>query len=260
MPDHLADFTLKKWYLDVADANGNAYIGYWAQVRWKALQLHFYQHFFFSETGGVHTVNGFAKQPEPVWSAPDQLAWQAGDLRGAWHSQAACIEQELYQSERGSIRWTCYQPRASATVQLRDHAVTGWGYTELIEMSVPAWQLPLETLYWGRAHSQSQYWVWIEWQGETSQKLLWHNGSLSADFTIDEQGLTCGAGRLSFGHNSPLRRGEIGQTIFKPFRKIVSRFPVRVLRVNEQKYYSRGLWEQAGEREETTIIYEKVTF
>lgn len=255
----MSDFWLRKWYVDAADPDGNVYIGYWGLVRWKTVGLHFFQHLFRTVRRGVWTQSGVTNQPEPGWRSPGELAWNAAGVSGVWQTAGAgAIEETLLETGAGCIRWRCLQPKARAVVASANLLLAGWGYSECIEITIPAWKLPLKTLYWGRAHSESHHMVWIQWDGETRQSRLWHDGELETEFAVAESGVSGRSVSLMVDHHTTLRRGTVRSTVFGPYEAVAAMFPAQTLLFDEHKWYGTGTLFAAGGAEPATIVHEVV--
>lgn len=254
----MSDFILKKWYLDAADDQGNVFIGYWASLQWKKIILHGYQLIQRSQKGGIKTQGGFTKQPEPFFENDHHLIWQPKNLKSSWKSSDDSINEVLFKSNKGDIKWRCLQPKAKTRIQLPDLSFEAEGYTELIEIKIPVWDLPFKTLYWGRAHSENHYLIWIKWDGATKQNIVWFDGKRSNDLEITNDLIYGSNFQLKLGENIPLRQGELISTIFKPFTKIVKLFPKSTFLADEHKWFNQGIIMANSISEPATIIYEKV--
>jgi hypothetical protein len=254
----MSDFTLKKWYLDAADEQGNVYIGYWASLQWRNLSLHFYQHLYHSDEQGIQIESGLTNHAEPKMLGTDQLVWQTPALNARWHSSAKALDETLLCTRQGRIHWHCFQPKAEAKIELSYGSFNGLGYTECIDVTIPPWQFPFSTLYWGRAHSEHDYLVWIQMEGENPQTLVWHNGLRSSELDIRPQEI-CGEDfQLTLTDSTNLRQGQIGSTIFQPFKNFLQLFPERVLGIYEHKLYNQGRLLTKNRQEKAVTIYEQV--
>lgn len=254
------DFKLQKWYVDVADQQGNLYIGYWGTVGWKGLEIPLYQQLWQTAADGLKTQTRIGREQPPTWQSDSQLSWSPAHTVGGWQSAASKIEQTLIESEHGDIRWVCYQPKAKAAVTLPDLTIEGWGYTESIDITIQPWKLPFKTLYWGRSHTKNHHLVWIKFDGLYAQNLLWHNGRLIHDWQINDHAITTPNFRLTFDNPAPIRQGQLISTIFKPFHKLTSLFPQATFMADERKWFSHGRFITLHEAESATTIYEKVTW
>ena len=252
------DFHLKKWYLDGADEQGNVYIGYQVYLRWRNLRLHGYQHVWRTPAHGIRTRAGLSQQPAPVWEGGNRLIWQPDSLQASWTTADGPLEETLFSSDDGDIRWRCTQPKAAMSLQSPQLTFAGWGYTECIDITLPVWRLPFNTLYWGRCHSEHHCLVWIVWSGATEQKILWHNGKRSADLVIEGGRISGPDVSLKPGENVTLRQGRLISTVFKSFGHITKLLPRAAFLADEHKWYNRGQIETASSSEPATTIYEEV--
>ena len=250
-------FSLKKWYLDVADDKGNVYIGYCISLKWGKFELNGFQHLWHSFEKGIETQTEITKQSAPEYKGGNQLIWQPTGIEAIWESVGKPIEETLLDIEDGKIIWQCTQPKAHASIKSSKLSFSGWGYTECIDITVPVWKLPFKTLYWGRCHTNNHYLVWIKWDGKTKQNLIWLDGKCSRDFIIEDNKIIGSDFLLKFGGNIPLRQGTIRSTIFQPFGNIIKILPKTIFLVDERKWYNRGILETDSQVESAVIIYEQ---
>ena len=97
-------------------------------------------------------------------------------------------------------------------------------------MTVPPWRLPIEELRWGRFLSETGGVVWIEWSGEKSASLRWHNGVRSE-----------GALEVEFRDREVLREGKLVETALRVIPNVHKLFPARILGLRESKWRSRAV-------------------
>lgn len=254
----MTGFCLKKWYLDAADERGNVYIGYWLLLKWKEYQLTCFQHLWHTPQNGVKTQSGFTKQPGPAWQTDNQLIWNTDQSRGTWLSLASGLKEKLLHTPQGEIAWYCTQPKAEATIVLPDLSFKGWGYTECIEITIPVWKLPFTTLAWGRCHTQNHYLVWIQWEGDSTKRLLWHNGVIQEDALITDTFIQGNDLYLKLPKEVTLRQGNLLSTVLQPFKDIVYFIPKTALMLHEAKWYGNGMLKVKTACEPATVIFEKV--
>ncbi len=253
-----SDFSLKKWYLDAADDQGNVYIGYWISLRWRELRLHGYQQLWHTPQSGVKTQKSLTQKPPPVWQSENQLSWQPKTAKSIWDSAAPGISETLLSTDQGDVQWQCTQPKAKAKIQLPSLAFSGWGYTECIDTTLPVWKMPFKTLYWGRCHTANHYLVWTKWDGAMSNNLLWHNGQRITDWVITDRHIKGPDFQLTIDQSIPLREGRLISTVFGSFGKVTRLFPKSTFLADEHKWYGRGRFETQTGSEPATIIYEEV--
>ena len=255
---YMRNFTLKKWYLDIADDKGNVYIGYNVSLRWGVIELHGFQHLWRTKEEGVKSKIGFTEVQFPKFVG-DKLIWNIGDIKACWKSiDSGIIEEVLFKDKAGKIDWKCVQPKARAYIKSPELSFDGLGYTEYMKITLPVWKLPFKVLYWGRCHSKNHYLVWVRWDGITNQNLIWHNGKRSKDFTITDAQIIGRNFHLKFGQNYSLREGKIASIVGDSSDKIIQMIPKETFLAEEHKWYNRGIIETSSGSETAIIIHEKV--
>jgi hypothetical protein len=255
----MQNFSLKKWYLDAADDQGNVYIGYCVFLKWGKFQLNGLQHLWRSPQG-IETRIDITRQTVPFYEQKDRLVWKPGGLEATWKSVVEPFEATLLDVKEGKIAWQCTQPKARANISSTKLSFSGWGYTECIDITIPISQLSFKTLYWGRCHTNNHCLVWIKWEGKTSQNLAWLDGKCSQDFVIEADRIYGSEFTLELGENVVLREGKIGSTILQPLRTITGFLPKTLLSLDERKWYNLGILRTEAEIEPGIVIYEKVSW
>ncbi len=215
----LPTFRLSKWYMDCVSDEGEVFLAYWAELRWRAVRLN-----YASVLGGCSSLR---ETPAPVWS-DGVLRWNAPPLgvTGTWRALDPPVRESLLE---GACNWNCVAPRARAEVRLGGRAIRGLGYAEHLTMTVSPWRLPIDELRWGRFLSETEGVVWIEWSGEKSASLRWHNGVRSA-----------GALEVEFRDREVLREGKLVETALRVIPNVHKLFPARILGLRESKWRSRA--------------------
>lgn len=220
-------------------------------MRWRGLALSYSSYLFLGQDGEIHTRSSIRPFRQPAENS-EVIAVSLSALRteGTWRAVETPITRNILSVPRGSIQWTCLQPRSEATLRI-PHAppLTGLGYAECLTLTIPPWELPLTQLQWGRFLSQEHSLVWIDWQGPYNQRLMFHNGKECSAEKISEREIVMAGGTvLHLDCGRPLRNGKLGETIL-PATPILHRFfPVAMFNVQECKWRSRGRL-QIGDRE-----------
>jgi hypothetical protein len=138
--------------------------------------------------------------------------------------------------------------------------MTGLGYAELLEISIPPWNLPLSELHWGRFVSESETVVWIDWRGPYSHRLLVHNGSEReiALITTEEVRSVDSSTLLTLDRRLVLRSGTLGETVFPKLAGLAKAIPMKMLGIHERKWRSRGVLRAQQRTTEAWAIHEVV--
>ena len=235
----MARFRLEKWYLDVADDNGSAFIGYAAKLKWKLINLSYSGFTFLNTKGKVQQRNSFSQSDFPV-SLNDQITWNKKLCSGSWTKLSDSILETLLSTPDGDIIWHCYFPKAQATVNIGEAKVRGLGYAEFIELTILPWKLPIHQLHWGRFLSNDHVVVWIRWIGPVPKTIVFHNGVRKTDVEISQQQLLFHGFILKLREPIAMRRGTLMNTVFSRFPTLAKLFPKAVLQLRENKWCSTG--------------------
>ncbi len=237
-------FLLAKWYLDCVSDTGDVFIGYSAELRWKAVTINYSSVLLHPAHAGTTTRTSVRKCSHPV-SDRKRITWSFRPLQieGAWEALAEPVGHPLLESPRGNVLWSCLQPHSRVEVRVgSDTTVSGRGYVEHLEMSLRPWELPIKELRWGRFLSEHDAMVWIDWQGEMPLTLVYRNGRLLADHSVSDQAVTTRGGQpvLALDHPAVLRDGPLISTALAAVPGIDKVAPLKTLRARESKWLSRG--------------------
>ena len=176
----MRDFHLQKWYFDGVDSTGRALIAYSAQLKWHGIQVPYSGYLYLRAPGDVRSENKFV-QAAGLEVTADAIDLKFGNLpvHGRWERSSRPITQRLYENETGYLDWHCHMPAAQCQIQVKqDPLLKGWGYVEMLEMTLPPWQLGLDELRWGRFADPDWPVVWIDWIGKLNRRWIFANGRL----------------------------------------------------------------------------------
>jgi hypothetical protein len=251
-------FKLSKWYLDCVTDAGDASIAYTGTAQWGMVRIH-YSSLLESTGGRINLSHSLREQDEPSISQAS-LRWQSKPLavEGEWESSSAPLHETIYSSSEGSIEWHCLMPQANT--RFRDRR--GLGYAEHLTMTIAPWKLPIDTLLWGRFTSAQDSVVWIDWQGESSRRLVFINGKAVPVSVLDDDRIEFQDGSLlTMDRSLVLREGALGSTALSVIPGIRKTFPARLLQMNECKWRSRSRLQAPGRPAvEGWAIHERVSW
>lgn len=263
----MGDFHLSKWYLDCVADDGTAIIGYWARLRWRSLALDYAAALFAPASGEPLQVQALRSPPAPVL-AGDTCTWRCDPLQleGEWTAEAAPVRQNLLQTPSGGIRWSIHQPRARARVRFGSTEISGLGYTEELELTIPPWRLPFDTLYWGRFLSPEHALVWLQWElsdspDQSRRRFAVLDGALdeAPEITEDRLRLPDAAADVDLRAPRRLREGHIAATVLDVIPGLVHLLPRKFRRAHESKRLSLARLQSPGKApSEGWSIYEVV--
>lgn len=235
----MAGFRLEKWYLDLTDENGNAFIGYAARLKWKLIKLSYSGFTFLDSKRKVKQKNSFTVSAFPV-KADGQVVWETKICSGTWKSASDALSETLLSTADGEIKWHCHFPKSTGTVQVDGAAISGSGYVEFIELTILPWKLPIHQLHWGRFIAETDVIVWIRWIGPVPKTIIFHNGERITNAEIQQQRLTFGNFMLELKDSIPMRKGSLMKTVFSRFPSVAKLFPKTILQLQENKWCSGG--------------------
>jgi hypothetical protein len=242
-------FELSKWYLDAVGESGDVFIGYRANLRWRALSVSYAA----TLTGGAdapRTRSTVRPGEEPdflegalAWTEP-KLAIAAG-----WRAEARPISRTLYESPEGAVVWLCLLPSARAEIECEGVVLRGLGYAERLSMTLPPWQLPIDTLRWGRFLSPGRSVVWIDWERGGGPPRTWiFVDGVEARGEVFEEDVFFEGGRVRLPQRDRrcLRDGRLSHLLRNLPRALRTSLPGRALAVEETKWRTRGCIEVDG--------------
>lgn len=241
------DFELSKWYLDAVGADGEVFIGYRAELRWRSLRVSYAS----ALTGGARQERAAVSVrsgEEPVLRM-GSLAWAAPaiGIEGTWTEDAPALLRTLYDGPAGSVVWACLFPRAKAGVRIGARELRGLGYAERLEMTLPPWKLPLDTLRWGRFLSPERWVVWIDWQApQRSRTWVFVDGIEARGAGVSDEEISFEGGKLRLPQASRLRLREGRISHLLGSLSLPLNLLCRARAIHETKWRSRGVLECAG--------------
>jgi hypothetical protein len=140
------------------------------------------------------------------------LRWDHGDASFHARSSAGRFRETLLASPSGQVAFDCVVPDGAVTVTRGNRVLEGRGYAERLELTIPPWSLPIDTLRWGRFTGGEERIVWIEWKGAHPLSRVFRNGKRCEDASILDDSIEIpGAVTLQFGERRELRSGRLGK-------------------------------------------------
>jgi hypothetical protein len=255
-------FELSKWYLDAVGDDGDVFIAYAAEVRWRALALR-YTSTLVQRVGEATRIEATLRGAPPPARAGDVLTWSAPALgaAGQWTARAPEVRDTVLAQGDGRVEWRCLMPRAEAVITLpAGPPLRGLGYVEHLTLTVAPWAMPIDELWWGRFLAPDASLVWIDWRGPHTRHIVLLDGAPLGPARIDESGLATEDGRVRLTLAAPrvLREGALGKTALAILPAVDTLLPVRILGTEERKWVARGTLERDGHRSEGWVIHEQV--
>lgn len=256
-------FHLAKWYVDCIAEEGRTVIGYSARLTWRSVTMNYSSLLRCGPARPPETSSSLFSSDVPVIRNETAL-WNCKELElhGQWKQRSVSVERTLLQNEDGYIRWSCLMPGAEASVTVADETVSGFGYVEFLEMTLPPWKLPIDELRWGRFVTQKDSVVWIDWKGPHPLRTVFHNGS-SIDCTVVNDSMIFSGNEqfsLTLDRGSIIRSGALINTALKKVPMLDRIMPKNILLTDECKWLSKGILNSRGDSSNGYSIHEAVRF
>jgi hypothetical protein len=245
--------TVSKYYTDCIDDNGNTFIGYIGKVKWRRFEFNYANYLFYNAyENQFYNDFSITKHTYPEWISPI-LNWDFQELNivGKWQSTQPPIDEILMQNDESSIHWMCLQPKAHCGVKIKDFLVKGLGYTERLDFLLNPFDLPFESIRWGRFICPNFSLVWIEWRGKVPLKFVYLDGEKYENVEITDDAITIidKDWQLLLTEKLELRKGSLLDTVFKKLAWLKGVFPLKMLNTYECKWRSKGILKQNNHSE-----------
>jgi hypothetical protein len=254
-----SSFALSKWYMDCIDADGNAFIGYAAFIRWKDISFNYSNSLVY--TGKIATATSLVGVTAPLLEN-GELTWRSRGLKagGTWKIKGEAISEQLTKNEKGGINWNCIMPKAIAEVGTKKFLFKGLGYAEKLDMSMKPWDLQVHEIRWGRFVSGESSLVWIVWKGPVPLSFAYLNGERVEDVEVTDTNVMLPSRNTSvvFSETVTLREGPVISTAFAKLRWLRGLFPANILNTFECKWRSRAILRKGTETHTGWAIHESV--
>jgi hypothetical protein len=257
-------FVLDKWYLDLVTADGAAFIGYSACLRWFGLRFQ-YQSSLFSPPDGPAEEHTSLRKRAPPARVDDAIEWRSPAIAtaGTWRRVVPGLRRRLLHGGCGRILWLCHQPRALARVTLPGgRELQGDGYVEQLRMTLGPAGLPFNTLHWGRFHGDRETLVWIAWQHGNAGRWIFRNGVSQLEAVVSDRGVDgLGDGAsLRFAGLRPVRERRV-PPVFSMLPGLRHGTAGMITTLHERKWIGRGVLRRPrGDNVSGWFIHEEVTW
>jgi hypothetical protein len=242
------DFILRKWYLDCVADNGNTFIGYVAQLRWKSFTMHYTSRSLWNILPS--TKFSIFDRSAPAING-NQIDWSSRSLglTGSWKRLSDPVQQQLYTSPEGTVIWSCLQPKSRAEISFgNNQQITGLGYVELLELTLKPWLLPITELRWGRFLSDQDAMTWISWHGKVPFSLILCNGRRMDGGHITDDSVSHDGERIELllNEKTVLRNDTLHSAGLAGIPGLISLIPEKALQLRECKWRSTGVLKRNG--------------
>jgi len=234
-------FSLTKWYLDVVTEDGRVAIAYWAEASWARLRQPLCGLLLDSGTATAPWRFSGRAVPAPTLDQ-GALRWSAEPLalRVDFARREPSFRHRLLEEKAGVLDWSCEIPRAEARMHAGAAVYEGLGYAERLDLTILPWRIPTDEIRWGRFLSPRTSVVWIDWRGEVSQRLVFHDGRPMAPCSITDTQVSFGSeSRLALHDGRVVTDDRLGD-LLAPLEAL-GPFVAPIARVHQTRWLSRGV-------------------
>lgn len=240
-------FCLDKWYLDFTGDHGEAMIFYVARLRWNFISVTYTSWLDRDPSAGTTEKHRFTQVSFPEEDG-ETITWNDPifGIRGIWEATCQPLYARIHESAEGILDWNGLQPRSKVRLELKDRVLTGSGYAEKLQMTLPPWYVPISELRWGRFGSANHYIVWIDLGLEIGKRWLWLNGEKLEETVLEDDRIVIPGHELEirFDRNTVLESerkiASLAEKLLRYFPWIRESMPGRFLFAHEVKWLSTG--------------------
>ncbi len=255
-------FKLTKWYLDAVSDEGEVFVGYHARLAFHGLALRHASLLLSEPRGQARTATTSTRPPAPAADAA-AVRWSVPRLGVAavWERLAPSLSRRLLESPGGIVDWSCVAPAARVHVDFADgRRLDGWGYAEVLELTIRPWRLPIEELRWGRFVAEGASLVWIDWRGPRPLSFAALDVVPCGLAEVSETRIVVASSRVTLEMSDArvLRAGPLARTVLRGIPLLRERLPVKMLQMHETKWLSRAILSRDGATREGWAIHEVV--
>lgn len=255
--EHSDSFSLVKWYLDCVTDEGEVAIVYGTEFSWHAVHMSANSVLAGSESH-VETRTSISAFEITHEGSRITVDVPKQGVAGEWSGDSAPCKRVVYETEAGSVKWNCLQPRSRVQLRMNGRELSGLGYAECVRLTVAPWKLPLNELRWGRFVSPRNWMVWVDWKGAYNTSFAFADGEECATPAISDAEIATPGASLHIDDGFALRSGRIGSTILSNVPGLKKLLPRSLLNIEERKWCSRGEMRKDDQRSSGWVIHEVV--
>ena len=252
-------FRLRKWYLDCVDAQGEPWIGYFADLRLWGLSLFYCASL---RSGRITERTSFFPIRSPRIS-DSGVSWfcRPLDIDLELHGNGGFTTDLPYESAPGKVAWQCLSPRGTVRLRSGREIIEATGYAEKLEIRVEPWKLGIRELRWGRFIGTEHSVVWTCSSGSKDVRVVYQDAQPSSAGDVSDRHVMLDDGALIlFSGTKLIRDCQLQDSLsgLGGFRNLV---PRSFLTGREQKWCSRGEVRRGEEIiDRGWVIHELVEF
>jgi hypothetical protein len=253
-------FRMRKWYFDLTTPNGDVVVCYWAEVALAGLRA-VATAVMEAPAGGKSTMNtALGTEPEPaVTAGGGGVTLERLQVELAVEGRGRTGPVRLHEDARGSVVWEPRMLRGRGVARIGGRGYEGSVYAELLDMTLPPWQLPFRVLEWGRVATDVLCCTWVRWSGGRELSMVVAEEPGGDGLRLSEAGLGFGACEIDWDQGRVLRDETLGAGVLGSLPMLAEALPPAFLKTHELRRVRRA--RVRGEREsEGWAITETVRF
>ena len=250
---------LTKWYYDLVTADGQAFIGYSAQLRLFGISIPWRACYMF-QNNQVELRQGLGRSRTCQTDDGYSLEIPKLNVAGFWHASDSVPPQQVLATENLSIEWQGLSTKAQVVLNTQNQQLHGFGYCEKMTLELKKPQLPFHELYWGRfiSHDGAKSISWIQFDGKYSRCLVFEDSTVILSGQVTEQHVKFDQQNLSLKMHGTLVECDIKQHVPFWLEKLAGG---SIVSGREQKWLSHGIFTDKNGTEYTGwAIHENVTW
>jgi len=238
-------------------------------LTWLGVIIEYTSKIYLRAPSDTYSKSRFHDVAEPAVDG-DMIRWEDAGLQveGQWMRHAPPLRAVLHETKKGRVVWNCFQPVSQCSIRLEDEIpLSGRGYVECLDMTVPPWEMGFNELRWGRFANPEAPLVWIDLRGPVNRQWVFDGQTEVKAAGITEKSILVPESQKSLllGNSVVIEEKnkimEVVRSLVAWLPGIEHLTPLRFLQAKETKWRSWGKVTMPGqEMREGWVIHELVTF
>lgn len=239
----LSGFSLEKQYFDCIDERGDCFIIYRAELWYFFIKI-CYSELIVCDSNG--TTSGYSSLKRTINPGKGDIVHYTNNslkINGSWKRiDTPLPAYTLRNTADNELTWNCHHPKTGAEITYQGKTFTGYGYAETLFLTIKPSELELNSVRWGRFHSEGYTLIWISIKGTHTVNKIYLNGKEFCDLQHDDESISFDGARyqLKFLENTIIRKGKLSSLFStKPWLKLI--FKKSLLATTENKFRAKSV-------------------
>lgn len=243
-------FRMRKWYFDLTTPIGDVVVCYWAEVALAGLRVvaTAVMEARAGEASSMRTTLG--AEAEPVLNdrrGTLSLGRLGAELAVEGRARTGPIR--LHEDVRGTVVWEPRMLRGAGVARIGGRAYEGSVYAELLDMTLPPWQLPFRVLEWGRVSTEAVCCTWVRWSGGRELSMVVADDPVGDGLRLHESGMGFGVHEIDWDSGRVVRDETLGAGGLGSLPMLAEALPPAFLKTHEVRRVRRARVRGQGESE-----------